>query len=48
LAVEPRSTQIQQFVTSLFALNRDISAFKSTLRDFLISLKVPWPYQLLQ
>lgn len=32
------NAQIQQFVINLFSLNRDLAAFKTSLRDFLIQL----------
>ncbi len=35
-----RRLQIQNFVNGLFALNQDLTRFKSHLRDFLVSIKV--------
>lgn len=34
------SAQVKVFVTGLFSLNQDFSAFKEHLRDFLVQIKV--------
>lgn len=38
------SAQIKLTVQGLFDLNQNIPAFKEHLRDFMVQIKVSWPF----